>query len=171
MIKSSVLFITLLLIIARSIQAQQDLVICMNTSGSMRFQLLPGGTNIPGTCLDMESVTPDPGGVHPSTTRYQIARNALLDISCSLLAEMANEDEIGEVHVVRFPKYGFADPQTFTATCDNPFENSPSSYCDDIFDFITDTIYIECVHGEPLTDGLQESNDLLTSCSSASKTR
>jgi len=153
-----------------AVHAQGDLVICVDASGSMRFEFLPGGVDAPGTCSDMVAVAPDPGGTHPLTTRYGQVYEALSDITSTLLAEMANNGSIGEVHVVRFPNYGSAAPLTSTATCTNPFE--ASSLCDDIYDFLPNNLSIECVFGTPLENGLIAANGLLNTglCTATSGT-
>jgi hypothetical protein len=146
-----------------SLHAAGDLVICIDTSGSMRFPLAPTATNPAATCADMISISPDPGGVHPPETRYRTAHTALFDIVGNLLVPMADEGPVGAVHLVRFPDYASAVPLAFSTTCsDNPFENSVSSSCVDIYDsFLTTNLAISCVHGTPLKSGLEESNKLL----------
>jgi hypothetical protein len=156
--KTALAVFVLTALLCGSVQAAGDLVICIDTSGSMRFKLLPDGQNIPGSCADMMTVTPDPGGAHPPETRYRIAHDALFDIVQNLLSPMAEEGPVGAVHVVRFPDYGTATPQTFSATCvDNPFTSSPT--CDDLYDsFLTTDLSISCIYGTPLKSGLGSSN-------------
>lgn len=160
-------FMILLFALCGQINAMQnDLVICLDVSGSMRFPYLPAGAGGAGTCNEMLPIGVPAAsvGTHHVDSRYAKVHEALTEVFLMLEAlELAPGGGVGSVHVVRFPHVAPSpDEETdpFPATCVNPFSTS-ASVCE-VTDYITDDILIDCSsHGTPLAAALQVSNNLL----------
>ncbi|MCI0698369.1 hypothetical protein L0337_40995 [candidate division KSB1 bacterium] len=154
------------------ILAQRDLVICLDTSGSMRYRMIPDPANptMDGNCAtDLLPLTA--GGDQDPDTRYRIAREALIRVSGSLLEALfnANSSDFGNVYAIRFPKppaggvAGTATVQSLLSAGGsglNPFTNGVRA--NEIVDFFTTNLDIDCsAFGTPMKNALMVSSTAL----------